>query len=142
MADMVGALRGRMHYFESISSILAYDVLTECNLREKKLQCASHAAIFYCTLELHVVMRTGKALQVRNIDAAPVIITLMIGFVIVSADARAHLILDERYLEMDVPLEIVIDLADADEENMDSPSIEPNLTSSFSLMIDESSTPL
>ena len=78
----------------------------------------------------------------RTFDAAPVIYIVMIGFVIVSADARAHLILDERYLEMDVPLEIVIDLADADEENMDSPSIEPNLTSSFSLMIDESSTPL
>ena len=61
----------------------------------------------------------------RNIDAAPVIITLMIGIVIVSADVRTLLALDAA-----PPGDLGITEIDggtglADEEKMDSPTIEP-----------------
>jgi hypothetical protein len=67
---------------ESISSILAYGMLTACNLRETHCD-----VVIFCLSGLSCRCEEEQALQMRNIDAAPVIITLMIGIVIVSADA-------------------------------------------------------
>ena len=74
---------------ESISSILAYGMLTACNLRETHCD-----VVIFCLSGLSCRCEEEQALQMRNIDAAPVIITLMIGIVIVSADVRTLLALD------------------------------------------------